>query len=82
MVFGQLVMTVVLCWGTAAGGGCPSTALHRHDTGLTNWRNTIQCLGQDDLMSLGIKSSAFLREDWLIHRMAIRMMYFQALAIL
>ena len=20
----------VLCWGTAAGGGCPSTALHRH----------------------------------------------------
>ena len=21
----------VLCWGTAAGGGCPSTALHRHD---------------------------------------------------
>ena len=21
----------VLCWGTAAGGGCPSTALHSHD---------------------------------------------------
>ena len=29
MVFGQLVMPVQC--GTAAGGGCPSTALYRHD---------------------------------------------------
>ena len=49
----------MLCWGTGAGGGCPGTALHC--TGMTNWPNTIQCLGLDDLMSLGIKSSAFLR---------------------
>ena len=30
------------------------TALHRHD----HWPNTIQCLGSDDIMSLGIKFSA------------------------
>ena len=28
---------------------------------MANWPNTIQCLGSDDIMSLGIKSSAFLR---------------------
>ena len=26
--------------------------------GMTNWPNTIQCLGSDDIMSFGIKSSA------------------------
>ena len=41
-------------WVTAAGGGCPSTALHRHD------QLAIQCLGKGDLMSLGIKSSTFV----------------------
>ena len=30
---------------------------------MTNWPNTIQCLGSDDIMSLGIKSSAFLRVE-------------------
>ena len=29
----------------------------RHCTGMTNWPNTIQCLGSDNIMSLGIKSS-------------------------
>ena len=32
-----------------------------HCTGMANWPNTIQCLGSDDIMSLGIMSSAFLR---------------------
>ena len=36
------------------GGGCLSTALHRHDL----LPNSIQCLGSDDIMSLGIKSFA------------------------
>ena len=27
---------------------------------MTNWPNTIQWLGYDDIMSLGIRSSAFL----------------------
>ena len=30
---------------------------------MTNWPNSIQCLGLDDIMSLGIKSSAFLRVE-------------------
>ena len=30
---------------------------------MTNWPNTIQCLGSNDIMSLGIKSSAFLRVE-------------------
>ena len=30
---------------------------------MTNWPNTVQCLGSDDIMSLGIKSSAFLRVE-------------------
>ena len=30
---------------------------------MTNWPNTIQCLGSDDTMSLGIKSFAFLRVE-------------------
>ena len=36
-----------------------ASALHRQ----TNWLNTIQCLGSDDIMSLGIKSSAFPRVE-------------------
>ena len=35
----------------------------QHCTGMTNWPNTIQCHGSDDIMSLGIKSSAFLRVE-------------------
>ena len=35
----------------------------QHCTGMTNWPITIQCLGSDDIMSLGIKSSAFLRVE-------------------
>ena len=35
----------------------------RQCTGMANWPNTIQCLGSDDIMSLGIKSSAFLRVE-------------------
>ena len=31
----------VLCWGTAATTGTPA----QHCTGMTNWPNTIQCLG-------------------------------------
>ena len=30
----------------------------QHCTGTTNWPNTIQCLGPEDMMSLGIKSFA------------------------
>ena len=44
--------------GTAAAG-----ASAQHCTGMTNWPNTIQCLGSDDIMSLGIKSSTFLRVE-------------------
>ena len=33
----------------------------QHCTGMANWPNTIQCLGSDDIISLGIKFSAFLR---------------------
>ena len=43
----------------------------QHCTGVTKWPNTIQCLGEDDLMSLGIKSFAtedihdgFLDSQW------------------
>ena len=38
-----------------------AAASAQHSTGMANWPNTIQCLGSDDIMSLGIKSSAFLR---------------------
>ena len=34
-----------------AGGGGASA---QHCTGMTNWLNTIHCLGADDIMSLGI----------------------------
>ena len=30
----------------------------QHCTGMTNWPNTIQSLGSDDIVSLGIKSSS------------------------
>ena len=30
----------------------------QHCTAMTNWPNTIQCLRSDEIMSLGIKSSA------------------------
>ena len=30
---------------------------------MTNWPNTIQRLGSDDIMSLGIKSSAFMSAE-------------------
>ena len=66
MVFGQLVMPVQCCAGAAVAG-----APAQHCTGMTNWPNTIQCLGEDDLMSLGIKSfatkgihDAFLDSRW------------------
>ena len=51
MVFGQLVMLVQ----------CRTSA--QQCTGMTNWPNTIQYLGSDDIMSLGIKSSAFLKVE-------------------
>ena len=31
----------VLCWGRAAAAGAPA----QHCTAMTNWPNTIQCLG-------------------------------------
>ena len=43
-----------LCWGTRRRRRAPA----QHCTGMANWPNTIQCLGSDDIMSLGIKSSA------------------------
>ena len=48
MVFGQLAMPVQCC----------AEARWRalHCTGMTNWPNTIQCLGSDDIMSLDTKS--------------------------
>ena len=58
MVFGQLVMPVQCCAGARRrAAGAPA----QHCKGMTNWPNTIQCLDSDDLMSLGIKSSAFLK---------------------
>ena len=42
---------------------CGGGAAAQHCAGMTNWPNTIQCLGSDDIMSLGIKSSAFLRVE-------------------
>ena len=30
---------------------------------MTNWPKTIQCLGKDDIMSLGIRSSTFLKVE-------------------
>ena len=54
----------VLCWGMAEVAGAPA----QHCTSMTNWPNTIQCLGSDDIMSLGIKSSAFLRVEHAIAR--------------
>ena len=56
MVFGQLVMPV------------QRRASAQHCTGMTNWPNTIQCLGSDDIMSPGIKSSALLRVKDLVFR--------------
>ena len=58
MVFGQLVMPAQCCAGARRrAAGAPA----QRCTGMTNCPNTIQCLGKDDLMSLGIMSSAFLR---------------------
>ena len=57
MVFGQLVMPVQCC------AEAPAAAVPQHS--MTKWPNTIQCLGQDDIMSLGIKSSTFLRVEQL-----------------
>ena len=55
MVFGQLVMPVQCCAGARRrAAGAPA----QHCTGMTNWPNTIQCLGSDDIMSLGIKPCA------------------------
>ena len=66
MVFGQLVMPVQCCaeakilvprsWYQDLGTRILASA--QHCTGMTNWPNTIQCLGSDDIMSLGIKSFA------------------------
>ena len=53
MVFEQLVMRVQCCAEARR-----RRASAQHCTGMTNWPNTIQCLGSDDIMSLGIKSFA------------------------
>ena len=45
-----------LCHLSNSGG-----ASAQHCTSMTNCPNTIQCLGSDDIMSLGIKFSAFPR---------------------
>ena len=42
MVFGQLVMPVQCCAGAPAAR---RRAPAQHCTGMTNWPNTIQCLG-------------------------------------
>ena len=52
MVFGQLAMPVQCCAEAPTAAAVPA-----------NWPNIIQCLGSDDIMSLGIKSSAFLRVE-------------------
>ena len=49
---------VVLCSGTRR-----RRASAQHCTGKAKWPNTIQCLGSDDIMSLDIKASAFLRVE-------------------
>ena len=47
----------------ACGSTAAAVASAQHCKGMTNWPNTIQCLGSDDIMSLGIKSFAFLRVE-------------------
>ena len=47
-----------LCSVVLRHGGGGASAQAQHCTATTNWLNTIQCLGSDDIMSLGIKSSA------------------------
>ena len=50
----------------------------QHCTGMANWPNTIQCLGSDDIMSLGIKSSAFLRvEEIGAQKFEVRCLFFE-----
>ena len=39
---------------------CRRRALAQHCTAMTYWANSIQCLGSDDIMSLGIKSSSWV----------------------
>ena len=51
-VFCQLVMAVQCC------AEARRRRVPQHCTAMTNWPNTIQCLGSDDIMSLGIKSFA------------------------
>ena len=50
IVFGQLVMPVQCC--------AEARQSAQHCTAMINWPNTIQCIGSDDIMSLGIKSFA------------------------
>ena len=52
----------------SAANNSDSVVRAQHCTGMTNWQNTIQCLGSDDLMSLGIKFSAFVRVEHLFAR--------------
>ena len=60
----------VLCWGMVPLLGAPA----QHCTGMANWPNTIQCFSSDDIMSLGIKSSAFPRvEDPLCQQFEVYM---------
>ena len=51
---GHACAVLTLFRGTLAAADASS----QHCTGMTKWLNTIQCLGSDDIMSLGIKSFA------------------------
>ena len=53
------ILTNLLCCAEVPAAGASA----QHCTGMANWPNTIQCLASDDIMSLGIKSSAFVRVE-------------------
>ena len=72
-------------WYLAASWSCTAAAVGasaQHCTGMANWPNTIQCLGSDDIMSLGIKSSAFLRvEETDARKFEVQMCVFSTLKL-
>ena len=54
----SLVFLEEICKNYISGGTAAAGASAQHCTVMTNWPNIIRCLGSDDILSLGIKSSA------------------------
>ena len=67
-----------LCSAVLRHGGGGASA--QHCTSMTHWPNTIQCLGSDDIMPLGIKSSAFLKvEETDAQKIEVQIIFFEEL---